>query len=86
MEKIKDAVREVQDMQIQDSDTFQDVMERFYDICRKYGIKESEQEENGLIGCKTTEWTILWTFLEKQVMNYFVFEHVCGCVPEDLRC
>jgi len=59
------------------------ITERFFDVARKYGIKQGTKTEIGR-SCNTFEWTMLKTLFLKKIEGELEFYGFLGGAPKDL--
>jgi hypothetical protein len=76
---------------VRDRMSKEETYDSFYNIMRKYGIKQGKKSKDGNgISCNTAEWCMCIVCFEHLYLNYvkwdFTFELSLSNAPEDLKC
>ena len=87
-DKMKEVAKDIIEINIEDSDTVKDLLDKFYDVMRKHGIKKGTQsvndegEEVGVL-MNNYEWTMAWELFLVRVHDFFNFKTMLE-VPKDV--
>ena len=78
---------DIQDLPIKNSDSFNKIRRKFYDIMRKHGIKQGTRNRNGSIAVNNPEWQAAEWLLEERIRNFVALELCLDCfkTPKDLE-
>lgn len=77
--------KNIQDLQIERSDSFNSIRRKFFDVMRKYGIKQGTKTKHGT-EVNNPEWEACEQLLERKIMDFYTWER-CSCfkTPKDLQ-
>jgi hypothetical protein len=81
---IRDIAKDIINIEINLSKSIYDALNDFYDVMRKYNIKQGTQVGNGVLG-NNYEWTICITLFYDQFMQKMQLERLFCNIPEDLK-
>jgi hypothetical protein len=62
-----------------------DLWNEFYDVMRKYGIKQGTKSGNGIL-TNNFEWTMCVNLFVASITNSITLNQMMEDTPEDLRC
>jgi hypothetical protein len=84
------AFKEVQKISIKPSKTIQDIMNEFYGIMRKHGVKQGTQSFNsdgskGGIAMSSPQWIICQSALIENIKFGICMFNLTGNTPKDLE-
>lgn len=81
-------LKELSDFKINPNVTLKKEVKRFYEILRKYGIKQGTKTETGSLICNNLEFTLCLNYLE-QSLHFFVrldvALNIIKALPKDLE-
>ncbi len=74
------------EIKVIETKTLLEIKEIFYDLMRKYGIKQGTLNlEKGGITCNNPEWTMARDLFERSLMMQMSIGDIMNPVPEDLK-
>lgn len=80
---LEEVSKEIIRLKIKNSMTLNQIINKFYRIMRKHGIKKGTKDGNG-VKMSNFEWTLCWNLFEKQIESHFMFDNLLRC-PKDLN-
>lgn len=80
---LEEISKEIIQLKFKKSMTLSQVMNKFYSIMRKHGVKKGTKSSNGAVRMSNFEWSICWCLFQKQIESYFVFDEMLN-FPKDL--
>jgi hypothetical protein len=85
IEFMSNVAKEIIDIKPDSEKTMSDLWNEFYDIMRKYGIKQGTKTPQGGCLCNNSEWTMCVTLFLQCVTGSIQLDEWFN-VPEDLEC
>ncbi len=77
--------KEIQNLQIKPSDSFNSIRRKFFDVMRKYGIKQGTKTKHGT-ELNNPEWEACEQLLERKIMSDYTWERCSSFkTPKDLQ-
>lgn len=78
---------DIQELPIKNSDSFNTIRRKFYDVMRKHGIKQGTREKKGAITISNPEWKAAEWLLEERIRNFVSLGLCLSCfkTPRDLE-
>lgn len=72
-------------IKFKEADTLKQVMEKFYLVMRKHGIKRGTKSKSGGIIQDNYEWTFSKALFQERVIDYFQMANIFDKLPKDLE-
>ncbi len=74
-------------IRIEKEDTFNGILNKFYDVMRKYEIKKHTKKGSGWESTvsETPEWNMCYTLFVQKIKSYFDLVDYFAQLPEDLN-
>ncbi len=78
--------KDIQDLQIKPSDSFNSIRRKFFDLMRKHGIKQGTKLPSGGTECNNPEWEACEQLLERKIVDSYTWERCSSFkTPKDLE-
>lgn len=66
--------KDLQDIKIEPTDSFQSSLDKFYSVMRKWGVKQGTWTKGGGRLCDNPEWSMLWAvYRENKILSLDVW-------------
>ena len=82
---LENVSRDLINLEFKETDTLKSVMNKFYSVMRKHGIKRGTKTKSGGITQDNYEWTICKSLFHNRVVDYFMMANIFDKSPKDLE-
>lgn len=82
--RFRQLAKELVTLEVKDTDTIKQLWNKFYNLMRRYGIKEGEKIKGGGRQCDAFEWTLCCDYFWARVSQGTQWKRLFNGTPKDL--